>query len=86
MRRRPPSDTTGEWCQRAFLQAVRPLLTTLTPGSAQREADLATLMLSELLPCVHVGPAFDPAHEQIFALVGTRTPDDAARRIERGVL
>ncbi len=87
-----PGDDAQAWCQRAFLQNVRPLLTALTPGShRQREADLAVIMLNVLPACLHQGPPstldrYDSVHETVWALVGTRTAAEAANRIERGVL
>ncbi len=78
------------WCQRAFLQTVRPLLVALTPGSMHREADLTVLLLETLPPCTHPGPVnsldpYDGAHATVWALTGSRTADQAVHRIERGL-
>jgi hypothetical protein len=84
-------DDLEAWCQRDFLQTLRPLLVALTPGSRGREADLAALMLEALPPCLHHGPEnslspFDAAHATSYAMVGSRSPGEAAERIEKGVL
>ncbi len=85
-----PARNGQVWCQRAFLQQLRPLLVALTPGSRPREADLAVLLLDALPPCTHPTPVnsldpFDSAHAGVLALVGTRTPEQAAQHIQRGL-